>query len=293
MCCPCDSAELRLVGTHFSCTACGSTFPIQYGTPVLIDPSTSLFAGVTGLEWDPCSHNHGRFKWATTALKQLRPATSTNLTAKANYKELARLALTQSPSPLVLIVGVGELGKGLKDLLGDSRFSFVESDVYFGHRVNVIADGHKLPFKDNSFDAVICQAVLEHVSDPVRCVNEIWRVLSPNGIIYSEVPFMQQVHGGAYDFTRFSMVGCRRLFRKFKKESAGMVAGPGTALAWSIEYFVRSFSNSKAWHFAARNALPFATFWIKYFDYIFQHIHAAEDGASCCFFLGRKRHRST
>lgn len=43
-------------------------------------------------------------------------------------------------------------------------------------------DAHKLPFKKNSFDVVVCTEVLEHVIDPVEVLKEIKRVLKPNGI---------------------------------------------------------------------------------------------------------------
>ncbi|CAM9090498.1 unnamed protein product, partial [Chrysoparadoxa australica] len=38
-----------------------------------------------------------------------------------------------------------------------------------------------LPFPDNSFDAVVSTLVLCSVADPVRCVNEVARVLRPSG----------------------------------------------------------------------------------------------------------------
>ena len=62
--------------------------------------------------------------------------------------------------------------------------NIITSDVSFGLNTNVICDAHDLPFRDNSFDAIICQAVLEHVADPYRCVDEIYRVLKPKNFIY-------------------------------------------------------------------------------------------------------------
>ena len=43
-------------------------------------------------------------------------------------------------------------------------------------RTQRVCDGHDLAFQDQSIDAVIVQALLEHVLDPQRCVAEIHRV---------------------------------------------------------------------------------------------------------------------
>jgi SAM-dependent methyltransferase len=83
---------------------------------------------------------------------------------------------------------------------------------------------------DASFDAVVAQAVLEHVADPARAVAEMHRVLVAGGLVYAEIPFMQQVHEGAYDFRRYTHVGLRRLFRDFDEVAAGPVCGPAMAL---------------------------------------------------------------
>lgn len=45
----------------------------------------------------------------------------------------------------------------------------------------LVADAHKLPFKDNVFDLVICTETLEHVTDPKKTLLEIKRVLTKNG----------------------------------------------------------------------------------------------------------------
>ena len=84
---------------------------------------------------------------------------------------------------------------------------------------------------------MVCQAVLEHVADPPRVVAELRRVLRPGGLAYSEIPFMQQVHEGAHDFTRYTLTGHRRLFRDFAELGSGAVAGPGMALGWSVRAF--------------------------------------------------------
>jgi len=46
-----------------------------------------------------------------------------------------------------------------------------------------VADAYQLPFPDGSFDAVFAHAVLWHLREPVRAVEEIRRVLRPGGIV--------------------------------------------------------------------------------------------------------------
>ena len=47
----------------------------------------------------------------------------------------------------------------------------------YPHLELLVADAHKLPFKDNTFDLVICTETLEHVTDPKKCLLEMKRVL--------------------------------------------------------------------------------------------------------------------
>jgi len=44
-----------------------------------------------------------------------------------------------------------------------------------------VADAHKLPFKNDSFDLVICSETIEHVVSPSRILAEIERVMKKNG----------------------------------------------------------------------------------------------------------------
>lgn len=46
------------------------------------------------------------------------------------------------------------------------------------------ADAQKLPFEDERFDVTYCRYVLEHVSDPLRVLQEMRRVLKPGGKIF-------------------------------------------------------------------------------------------------------------
>ena len=154
-------------------------------------------------------------------------------------------------------------------------------------RTNLICDAHCLPFEDNSFDGVIIQAVLEHVVDPWRCVEEIYRVLKEDGLVYAETPFIQQVHGGRYDFTRFTHLGHRRLFRKFEEIDSGAVCdryGIGMVLqVLPFEfYFITFFEKTY------RNFSRLTSFYLPYLDYFLINNPGTLDAASAYYFLGRK-----
>lgn len=54
----------------------------------------------------------------------------------------------------------------------------------------VVCVGTRLPFRDESFDAVGCLAVLEHLEDPIPFLEELVRVLKPAGRIVVAAPNM-------------------------------------------------------------------------------------------------------
>ena len=52
----------------------------------------------------------------------------------------------------------------------------------------LMGDSLRLPFKDNSFDKIICSEVMEHVPDPDQGIQEMVRVLKPGGLMAVTVP---------------------------------------------------------------------------------------------------------
>jgi SAM-dependent methyltransferase len=267
--------------------ACGSRFPIIRGIPVLINEHTSVFSMSDYTEGRATTYRE-REPGIKRILKRVLPRIGENFKAKANYAHLLRLLEPCGSRPSVLIVGGRTGGRGIDVILESPSLDLVESDVAFGPRTALISDAHDIPFADETFDAVIAQAVLEHVADPYRCVEEIHRVLKPKGLVYSEVPFIQQVHGGRFDFTRFTHLGHRRLFRRFEEIASGSVGGPGMALAWSYQYFLLSFARSRWLRLALVGFARMTSFALKYFDHVLIDSPGGLDAAFGTFFLGRK-----
>jgi SAM-dependent methyltransferase len=219
------------------------------------------------------------------------PRLDKNFIANRSYTRLAALFPSTPPRSRILVVGCGDMGQGIDPLVHHPNLEIVNTDVYMGRSTDAICDGHDLPFADSSFDGAILQAVLEHVADPPRCVEEIFRVLKPNAIVYAETPFMQQVHGGPFDFTRFTHLGHRRLFRRFDEIESGAVAGAATALAWSYQYFLLSFVRSHVARSIVKAVARLTGFWLKYFDHILLNTPGTLDAAAGYYFLGRKSAR--
>lgn len=61
-----------------------------------------------------------------------------------------------------------------------------------------------MKYADNSIDSFVCVNVFEHIPDPQKAIQEIYRCLKPGGRIFLVVPFMYPLHGLPNDFYRFS-----------------------------------------------------------------------------------------
>lgn len=289
LCCPICHAALNQTEVQFECAApaCSAHFPLVEGVPVLINEQSSLFSiGETVSQ--NSSQPPGKSGGFKKALARLLPDIGDNIKGAANYRRFGDLLIKQSALPKILVIGGRILGRGMELLAANPKLELVETDIAFGPRTRLICDAHDIPFQDRSFDGVIVQAVLEHVVDPYRCCEEIHRVLKPQGLVYAETPFMQQVHAGRYDFTRFTHLGHRRLFRRFEEIDSGAVCGPGMALAWSYQFFLLSFVTSRLGRKIMHGLARATAFYLKYFDRLLIGKPGALDAASACYFLGRK-----
>jgi SAM-dependent methyltransferase len=219
------------------------------------------------------------------SLNRLVPSISLNIKSKINYQKLTTL-LPQKAK--ILVIGGSIKGQGMDLLYNNASYEVVGSDVSFGPYTSIICDAHDIPFENESFDAVIVQAVLEHILEPKRSVYEIHRILKYAGIVYAETPFMQQVHMKEFDFTRFTYLGHRRLFREFEEIISGPVAGPAMALCWAYKYFLSSFTTSHILGCLIDRFAHATSFFLKYFDYYLIDKPGAYDAASAFFFMGRK-----
>lgn len=63
-------------------------------------------------------------------------------------------------------------------------------------------DGVNMPFRENTFDLVFCNQVLEHVRQPGPLINEVRRVLKPRAHFIGSVSHLEPYH--SYSFWNYT-----------------------------------------------------------------------------------------
>ncbi|MER7571264.1 class I SAM-dependent methyltransferase [Streptomyces sp. NPDC126514] len=272
-------AEER-AGFHCTAPACrADAFPLAGRWPVLVDFERSVVdrdAPIVGTT----AQVSGAAENLPAPLRRLvKPP---NRVAARNVELLLRGL--PGPAPRLLVVGGATIGNGVGAVYRDPRVQVIAFDIVGSPVTQFIADAHHIPLPARTVDAVLVQAVLEHVLDPPVIVSEIHRVLKTDGLVYAETPFLQQVHAGAHDFTRYTASGHRYLFRRFDELAAGAVTGPGTQLLWSIDHVMRGLTRSALAGRCTRALLC----WLRTLDRLVPP-DFTQDAAGALFFLGRKR----
>jgi len=96
---------------------------------------------------------------------------------------------------------------GLEIYHSQEQFGYGEaSDTVYG-------DGKEFPFRDESFESMICTEVLEHVVDSQRFLLSCQRCLKKGGTLFLTVPFSARYHYIPYDYWRFTYSALKLLFQ--------------------------------------------------------------------------------
>lgn len=120
----------------------------------------------------------------------------------------------------------------------------------------IIADLSSIPMEDERYDTIICNAVLEHAQFPDKVMQELRRVLKPDGNLIVCIPFMQPYHP-APDFRRYSREGMLELARIHDFETVEIF--PVHTLAQTITWIWWSHLGEKRKHF------QMALLWVPFY----------------------------
>ncbi len=109
--------------------------------------------------------------------------------------------------------------------------------------VDIVADAHAIPYCDESVDAIYCEAVVEHLYDPLKAAREMFRVLKPGRFAYVCTPFLQPYHGYPHHYQNYTLTGHERLFKTvgFSILESGTAVGPVFALTTMVGTFLKEY----------------------------------------------------
>ena len=136
----------------------------------------------------------------------------------------AELVDELGPDAVVVDVGGGDRRFGDPRVYNLEYLHFELPDIF--------ADGLRLPFRTGSLDLILSQAVLEHVPDPQQAMDEMRRVLKPEGVLYIEIAFMQPLHAVPSHYFNVTSYGLEYLLRDWEVQEAGVFTGLHDTFEW-------------------------------------------------------------
>lgn len=205
--CPHCQGSLVQHANVLQCQACSAQHSIKSGVPVLLPKGVQ----------DPGAAN----------------LSEEDRVSRHPYGQRAEEIIQQHANGLVLDLGAG--GKL------DRRRNVVQIDIFRYPAVDVVSSADCLPFADNTFDAIISQAVFEHLQYPELAVREIRRVLKPGGLVKVDTAFLQPEHGYPYHFYNTTETGLLHWFRDFDIQWSGVE--PHQHPKWALHWFLGVYLN--------------------------------------------------
>lgn len=132
---------------------------------------------------------------------------------------------------------------------------------------DVIWDGQSMPFDENVFDCAFGTEVLEHCPNPEIILNEVYRVLKRDGVLFFTVPFLWPLHEVPNDEYRYTPFSLKRHLEKanFKDIKIRATGGWHASMAQMLGLWVkRSGLSKRKMNFLSILILPIIKILLKY-----------------------------
>jgi len=112
-----------------------------------------------------------------------------------------------------VVLDVGSKHSPYKKYIPNTKY--MRLDINKKSLPDICCDLHKIKWQSNYFDTVVATEVLEHLYNPQKAINEIYRILKPGGICILSTRFIFVYHPDPKDYYRFTWDSLKYLFRKF------------------------------------------------------------------------------
>jgi len=175
----------------------------------------------------------GHYDFLSAELRSEFNIIDTDAVSSHSYDAYAMEIIRNNEEGLVLDCGAGKRPEYFENVI---NFEIVAYDT-----TDVRGVGEVLPFVDESFDAVISIAVLEHVKDPFLCAREIARVLKPGGSLMCCAPFLQPLHGYPHHYYNMTGQGLENLFSDVL-ETDRITVYESIYPIWSLTWIIQSWA---------------------------------------------------
>jgi len=116
--------------------------------------------------------------------------------------------------------------------------TYIGADMRQGLGVDRILDLHGINLPSETVGTVLCFDTLEHVEDPRRAVEEMFRILRPGGVLVITSVMDFHIHDHPHDYWRFTPDAFRSLLRPFTQiwvQSAGREIFPHTVVGVGVK----------------------------------------------------------
>lgn len=229
--CPICHGDLAWRELQSSCDECAATYAVDEGVPVLFPVTDD---GAAEEVYDPTPPGTidrlpPPLRGVAHRVRRLLQPTLVHQSATGR-RRIGDFVSSLGGAARIVNIGCGRTDYGPNVL---------NLDVFPAPAVDALATSERLPLRDDAFDGVILEAVLEHVRDADATLEEIRRVLVPGGRAFIDVPFLQPYHPSPGDYRRFTEQGLRTRLEQlgFTVTATGVSVGPASAFAWIGSHF--------------------------------------------------------
>ncbi|MBF0244893.1 MAG: class I SAM-dependent methyltransferase [Planctomycetes bacterium] len=175
-------------------------------------------------------------------------------------------------------------GAGRRKLLGA-----INLDYFLFSNVDIVADALSLPFEDDSFDFIVSEFVIEHISKPEKFCGEASRVLKSGGILYISYPFIHPYHAYPNDYFRYTPQALEVLFPECRPLRHAPLSGPACRWVGATADLFCGFLPYKKIQISIRVLLLLLLFPIRYLDLIYNRLPQAMGHSVTLYSLLMKR----